>query len=336
MAAGQAEGSSQAAVTRCTSWLANVMHSAGLDGSFTLLVEGDRPVGMSRRRVLEQVSRSPFLLNVMGFLDDEEILAAAPRRVFLDIDPGFGQMWKELALADPFRGHDDFVTIAENIGQPGCVVPTCGLPWITTRPPVDLERWCSVNGGERFTTIASWRGPYGPVEYRGRSYGLRVHEFRKFAQLPRLVPGRFEVALEIDGSDHRDVELLEGGGWSLVDPALAAGSTDRYMRYIQGSKAELMIAKEMYVKTQSGWFSDRSACYLASGKPVLAQDTGFTRNYPVGQGLLSFQDVEQAGEGAREICRDQRRHAKAAREIAEEYFDARKVLGQLLAELGVG
>ncbi len=328
--------SSSLARAQSINWFTEGMCHAGLEGCYALLLDGNGgSVGLSRAEVLARVERSQFLLNVMGFVTDKEILEAAPRRVFLDIDPGFGQMWKELDLADPFHGHDDFVTIAENIGKPDCAIPTCGLPWITTRPPVDLESWRPVPGGEGITSVASWRGPYGPVEYGGRSYGLRVHEFRKFTELPRLTREDFEVALDIDPSDRRDIELLRRGGWRVVDPALAAGTPDHYAQYVQGSKAEVMIAKQMYVETRSGWFSDRSACYLASGKPVLAQDTGFTDNYPVGKGLLSFRDLDEAVSGIVEFGSDWEGHSRAARAIAEEHFDSRKVLRRLLSELGV-
>jgi hypothetical protein len=328
---------SPTARARSIDWFTGEMRRAGLEGSYALLLgENGHSVGLSRAEVLERVARSRFLLNVMGFIDDEEILEAAPRRVFLDIDPGFCQMWRELGLADQFQGHDDFVTVAENIGRSDCAIPTCGIPWTTTRPPVHLDSWRTVYGGEVITSVGSWRGPYAPVEYRGRSYGLRVHEFRKFTELPRLTQGPFEVALDIDPADSGDTERLKRGGWGLSNPALVAGSPDRYRRYLQGSKAEVAIAKEMYVDTRSGWFSDRSACYLASGKPVLAQDTGFTDNYPVGRGLVSFGDLDEAVAGAEDISADWDRHSRGARALAEEYFDARKVLGAMLDKLGVG
>ena len=328
-------GASEARRQRCIRWLTDVMRAAGLDRSYSLqLDEGQETVGLPRDEVLQRVAQAPALLNVMGFITDEDVLGAAESRVFLDLDPGFGQMWRELGLADVFKGHDAFVTIGENIGESDCTIPTCGLNWITTRPPVSLDQWAPADGGSAFTTVASWRGPFAPIEYNGTTYGLRAHEFRRFADLPRLATKAFEVALDVDSADQRDIDLLQRGGWALVDPTLAAGSTDRYRRYIQASKAEVMIAKQIYVETQSGWFSDRSACYLASGKPVLAQDTGFSRNYPVGKGLVSFRDIEDAAEGVRGICADWEQHSVAARDIAEEYFDARKVLRRLLDDLG--
>lgn len=325
------------AKTGAVHWLDSVMRSVGLEDSYALLLgDGSETVGLSRAEVKAHVASSSLLINVMGFLADEEILASAPRRVFLDIDPGFGQMWKALGLADPFAGHDDFVTVAEGIGEPQCTIPTCGLRWLTTPQPIALDHWPRTDGDRTFTSVGSWRGPYAPVEYEGRTYGLRVHEFRKFVDLPRLSGGRFELALDIDDADRADLDLLERNSWQLVAPQRVAGDLATYRRYIQGSGAELGIAKGMYVGTRSGWFSDRSICYLASGKPVLAQDTGFAAHHPVGDGLLTFTDINSAVAGVDEIRSNYPRHAAAARELAEEEFEASKVLARLLDRLGVG
>jgi hypothetical protein len=316
-------------------YLREVLGRFGLGGAFAVVCDGGRRfLGLPRAQVLERTRRSAFLLNVMGFLKDEEVLASAPRRVFLDIDPGFGQMWKELGLHDPFAGHDDFVTIGENVGRPGCEVPTCGLAWVTTPQPVVLDHWPPAGGHVRgYTSVASWRGAYGPVEYRGKTYGLRVHEFRKFAALPRLSGRPFEVALDIHPSEVGDLELLRANGWSLAGPVAVAGDPWAYQEFIRGSRAELMVAKNMYVETQSGWFSDRSICYLASSKPVLAQDTGLEGLYPVGEGLLTFRTLEEALAGVEEVEADYARHARAARAVAEECFDSDRVLSRLVAKI---
>jgi hypothetical protein len=317
-------------------YLADVMDRFGLVGCYAVDCGAGRYAGLSRAEVLERTAAAALLLNVMGFLADAEALARARRRVFLDIDPGFGQMWRELGLADPFRGHDTFVTIGENIGQPGCTVPTCGLDWITTPQPVVLEHWpVAADGGNAFTTVASWRGAYGPVEYRGEVYGLRVHEFRKFAELPRRTGRDFRLALDIHPADARDVGMLRSNGWVLDDPRVIAGDPWAYQAYIRGSRAEFMVAKNMYVRSGSGWFSDRSICYLASGRPVLTQDTGLAGLYPTGEGLLTFRTPEEAAAGAEAIAADYPRHARAARAIAEARFDSDKVLGRLLDRLGV-
>lgn len=318
-------------------YLQDVLKRFGLTDSYALLYDdGARCLGMSRDNLLERVSQSALLLNVNGFIADEQVLERSNLRAFLDIDPGFGQMWRELGLHDPFVGHDAYVTIGENIGQPDCEIPTGGIDWVTTAQPVVLEHWpVQPRGGEAFTSVVSWRGPAAPVVYRDKTYGLRVHEFRKFASLPKLSSERFEVALEIHPADQADADLLRSNGWALVDPASVARDPWSYRDYVQRSTAELMIAKNMYVESRSGWFSDRSICYLASGKPVLAQDTGFSRLYEAGEGLVAFNDLDEAAAGADAIASDYEAHCRAARDLAEEHFDSRKVLSRLTSRLGI-
>lgn len=331
-----------AAGRRCTPaesinmrYLQAVVERFGLADDFALLTDGVS-IGRSRAAVLEHTRNSTFLLNVMGFISDEEVLACAARRVYLDIDPGYGQMWTDLGLHDAFAGHDDFVTIGERVGGDGCTVPTCGKPWITTPQPVVLDEWpvTPANDGP-FTSVGSWRGTYGTLEYGGRTYGQRVHEFRRFVELPRLTGRDFELALAIDPSETRDLDLLTQNGWVLTDPAIVAADPDAYRNYLRASKGEIMIAKNMYVQSASGWFSDRSICYLATGRPVIAQDTGLTSLYPTGQGLLIFTDVDEARDAIEEVCGDYLRHARAARSLAEERFESDHVLGTLLQRLGL-
>jgi hypothetical protein len=336
-----AEGGGPAAIEH--SWnvryFRDVMTRFGLDGSYGLLCDAaTSTIGLTRAEILARVSASSALINIMGFLNDEEILGAAARRVFLDIDPGFGQLWLESGQHDSFRGHDAFVTIAENLGRPDCGIPTCGLEWITTRQPVVLDRWSATSccpADAPISTVATWRGAYAPVTHNGRTYGLRAHEFRKFAALPRLTGGRFEVALEIHPADMKDIDMLSGNGWRLMDPYEVAGDPCRYRDYIGRSAAEVMIAKGMYVHTRSGWFSDRSICYLASGRPVLAQDTGLRDLLPTGEGLLTFATLEEAAEAARAIRHDYVRHSRAARRLAEECFDSSNVLDRLTRKLNL-
>jgi hypothetical protein len=257
--------------------------------------------------------------------------------VFLDIDPGFGQMWRELGLADVVAGHDAFVTIGENVGQPGCPVPTCGLDWTTTPQPVVLDHWPATSppADGALTSVASWRGVYGPVEYQGTVYGLRVHEFRKFVDLPRRCSYSCRLALDIHPSETKDLALLAESGWELADPRRVAGDPWAYQAFIRKSAAEFMVAKGMYVQTACGWLSDRSLCYLATGRPVLAQDTGLRGLYPTGRGLITFTSPDEAVSAAEELRRNYSRHARAARALAEEHFDSDRVLGRLLDRLGV-
>jgi hypothetical protein len=318
-------------------YLETLFRDYDLGDSYALFGEsGETVAGLDRGAVVKRVRDSALLLNVMGFLGDEEILAASRLRVFLDIDPGFGQMWQQLGLADQFAGHDAYVTLAANIGREDCAIPTCGLDWITTAQPVVLEHWPAEEAvGRAFTTVASWRGPYDPVVYEGKTYRLRAHEFRRFVALPELTNESFELALEIHPAETQDLSRLVASGWSLVDPEQVAGNASSYRAYVQASKAEFMVAKNMYVDTRSGWFSDRSTCYLASGRPVLAQDTGVGDLYGSGAGLLLFATLDEAVAGVEEISRNYQRHAQAARALAEEVFDSDKVLSRLLRELDV-
>jgi len=214
-------------------------------------------------------------------------------------------------------------------------VPTGGREWITTLPPVVLEQWpvAAGPGDGSFTSVGNWRG-YGSVEHDGIQYGQRVHSMRPLMELPRRTDAHFRLALAIHPDEHKDLELLAENKWELVDPVEAAGTPARYRGFTADSSAELGIAKSGYVLSRSGWFSDRSACYLASGRPVLAQETGFSRFLPTGEGLLSFEGVVDAAAGVEEIRGGYGRHARRAREIAEDLLDSDRVLGELLDKLG--
>jgi hypothetical protein len=318
-------------------YVLDVLKFFGLEEDYVLIDSGGESLfGMPRSRLLERVGHSAALLNIMGFLRDEEILGHASKRIFLDIDPGFAQFWDELRLHRPFDGYDAYVTIGLNIGCQDCTIPTCGLDWIVTPQPVVLEWWPRSDvPGQSFTTIASWRGAYGPVEFQGESYGLRAHQFRRFVDLPRLTGEHFELALAIHPAETKDLALLSTKGWSLVEPKIVAGDPLSYQTYIGRSLAEFSVAKDLYVRTRGGWISDRSLCYLASGKPVLAQETGFSRHYPTGEGLITYSTLDEAVAGVEEITRHPDRHRRAARALAEEYFDSDKVLARLLQRLGV-
>lgn len=318
-------------------YLARVMERFGLGDGWAVLHDGG-VLGMSEAALDRALDGAALLLNVNGFVDQERVLERVPLRVYLDIDPGFGQMWRALGLHDPFAGHDAFVTIGERIGQPSCKIPTNDLDWITTPQPVVLAEWppqppAAADGA--FTSVASWRGPFAPIEYEGVTYGLRVHEFRRFADLPARTPARLEVALDIHPDEAPDLDLLRTHGWHLADPAVEAADPWAYREYVQRSRGELMIAKQMYVASRSGWLSDRSICYLASARPVVAQDTGISELYPVGEGLLCFDDPEGAAAALEEVSAHYERHSRAARALAEEHFDSSVVIARILRALGV-
>jgi hypothetical protein len=315
-----------------------MMKRFGLEGDYCLLChDGAQTIGVSRKQALERTGSAVLLLNIMGFLEDREIIERADRHVFLDIDPGFGQMWESLGLASMFDGYDDYVTIGESMGRSECMIPDCGRRWITTPQPVVLDHWPVHRslGNDKMTSVISWRGAYDPVEWNGRIYGLRAHEFRKFARLPTLTDQAFELALSIHAADAADQDLLRANGWATVNPLHVAGDPWSYQSYIQASSAEIMVAKNIYVKARSGWFSDRSICYLASGKPVLAQDTGWRSMHSESDGVLWFSSLEEAVEGVARISADYPYHARAARELAETCFESDRVLSRLLRQLGI-
>ena len=281
---------------------------------------------------------SAVLLNISGHLTLAPLLARFRRKVFIDLDPGFTQFWHAEGNANTgLAGHDDYFTIASNIGRTGCGIPLGEIPWRTTRPPVVLDEWPSqppVNTS-RFTTVANWRGSFGPVTRDGTVFGLKVHEFRKYISLPSFSSAEFEVALNIHPDDDKDLQALEGNGWHVANPLAAAGTPDCFRRYIQASGAEFSVAQGIYVQTNSGWFSDRTTRYLASGRPVLVQDTGFSRHLPSQLGLLTFATLAEAIAGVESILSDYDAHAQAARAIAEQYFDSALVLSQLMDDIGI-
>ena len=312
------------------------MQRYGLAGSATLL-DGDSALcGPPLARVMQFAADADALVNISGHLTHEDIMGRARRRVYVDIDPGFTQIWHaQGAVGLGLERHDMHFTIGENIGVEGCAIPICGFTWRKVRPPVVLDAWPMVADAvfDRFTTIANWRGPYGPLEFEGRTLGLKAHEFRKCIALPRETGLPFEIALGIHPADHKDRAMIEGAGWRITDPAHVAGGTVAFQNFVRGSGAEFSVAQGVYVHTRSGWFSDRTAEYLASGRPALVQDTGFSRYLPSAKGLVAFSTPEEAAHAARDIVGNYAAHCRAAHEIAEEFFDSSKVLGKFIANI---
>ena len=181
-----------------------------------------------------------------------------------------------------------------------------------------------------FTTIASWRGPFGTVKRNGKTYGLKCHEFRKIISLPVDSQHEFELALNIHTADEKDRNLLLANRWQLTDPLTAGSSPELFREYVQDSDAEFSVAQGIYVDSNSGWFSDRSVRYLASGKPVIVQDTGFANHLPTGEGLLGFTTLEQAREAVDVLANNYEHHARSARKIAETHFDSNVILRRFL------
>jgi hypothetical protein len=315
-----------------------VMADFGMGQTSALLLAGtQRTVGVRYERLREIARRADVLVNISGLLTDEALTEDIPLRVYLDLDPAFTQLWQAVEGIDMrFAAHSHFVTVGQAIGDPDCEVPTCGLEWVTTPQPVVLEHWPAghITTHDALTTVANWRG-YGSIEHKGVFYGQKAHSWRQFFSLPALSEQRFAPALAIHPEESRDLAALRTNGWDLIDPERVTQTPASYQCFVRSSKAEFGIAKSGYVASRCGWFSDRSVCYLASGRPVIAQETGFSRFLPVGAGLFAFDTIDEVLASIEALNGDYDRHARAARAVAEEYFDSDRVLVRLLNVLGV-
>jgi hypothetical protein len=299
--------------------------------------QGIAVAGISLAQLAAVAKQAELLVNISGHLTLPAIKEPPRRKIYFDDDPGYTQFWHASGTsAAQLEGHDAYYTVGAGIGHASCSIPTGGIPWKPTPPLVVLDQWpaAELPPARGFTTIASWRGAYGRVAFAGRTFGQKAHEFRKFVELPQQTGQRFEIALEIHAAENNDIAQFENHGWQLTDPGEVA-LPDAYQRYIQTSAAEFSVAQGIYIETRSGWFSDRTACYLASGRPALVQDTGFSRTLPVGEGLLVFRTLDEAAEGVLRITSNYERHCRAARDVAARCFDSDRVLGRILNEIGL-
>jgi hypothetical protein len=300
------------------------------DHAALLQWDGVEHVGLSHTEVERLARETALFVNISGRFHLASILGAARRRLYLDLDPGFTQIWQEQYGVDMnLRGHDLYVTVGLNLGAAGCPLPTCGLQWHTTLPPVVLSEWTTTQpAGPAYSTVADWRG-YNPVEWRGVWYGQKSEEFLRVLDLPRRVDVPLELCLAIHPDEPDRARLLECG-WRLVDPRTQVATLDSYRNYLFGSRGELTAVKNGYAVGRSGWFSDRSACYLAAARPVIIQDTGLAGHLPTGDGLLVFTDVATAAAAIDRVEADYARHAAAAAEFARHYLDSDRVIGHLV------
>jgi len=319
------------------SYFLDALQQLDLQESLCLLINGGKDsIGLSFARLEDYVRNCDLLLNFNGFIRDDQILSLASCKVFVDIDPGFTQFWHELKLASIPANYHFYATVGNNIGQPHCKIPRAGHEWIPLFPPIALDYWPKVQSWSRpFTFLGNWRGAYGAVEFKGRTYGQRPQEFRKFIQLPRLSGQHFQLVSSIDEAEYKDLALLRENGWKIVRPETVSATPLMYRRFIQESTAEFEVAKNLYVASGSGWLSDRAACYLASGKPAIVQDTGLLDHLPTGAGLLTYSTLDEAVQCVQRVASDYDHHCSRAREIASDYFDSRKVIKRFLQIIGI-
>jgi hypothetical protein len=289
--------------------------------------------GLSDAKRREVIQSADLLINVSGTLERPEEYRQVRRLAYIDSDPVFTQVKLARGQLD-FRKWIDLHDVQFSFGEClSAAVPDTGHRWRPTRPPIVLSEWRpAMPQREVFTTVMNWTS-YKPVVYGNQSYGQKDVEFMRFRDLPSLVtPTVLEIAVNTGKTRRTPRHLLAHRGWRVVDPAEVCPDLDSYRLYIEASKAEWSVAKNGYVQGQPGWFSCRSACYLAAGRPVAVQETGFSAVLPVGEGLLAFATVEEAVAAIKEIEANYPRHAKAARALAVEYFDAAKVLTCLIDE----
>jgi hypothetical protein len=310
--------------------------SFGLQDHYCIVYnDGERYFGMTEKQFMQVVAEAELLVSISGHLPPKSPLMRIPRRAYIDVDPGFVQIWAQQVDMALDR-HNFFFTVGQNVGGPEFKIPTLGIYWHPIVPPVVLDLWPPHidEQDQRFSTIADWRGSQEAV-FEKEYYSGKREEFLRFLRLPLEAKQPIEPALCISHSEYEDLSLLHRRDWKIKDSYLYAGDPYSYREFIQFSRAEFSVAKNGYVKSNSGWISDRTACYLASGKPALVQSTGFEGYLPTGKGLLTFRIIEDAVRGIEAINNDYLFHCRAARQIAEKYFNSDVVLGYILEQVGL-
>ncbi len=321
--------------------VAPVLEAHGFAGrwAFRGSYSGGRCYGMTEAEILALYREADAFLNVTGAQEIREEHMACPRRIYVESDPFPFQV--RTAQGDQstiavLSAHDTLFSFGENLGAPDCTVPVERFTWLPTRQPVVMDLWEGAAAGPEgsaFNTITTWRNKGKDVPYNGDVYyWTKDREFLNFLDLPLRRSTPFELAVR-PPDDARD--LLRKNGWRIVDSLGISKDFDAYRDYIRNSRGEFTVARDQYVRPKTGWFSDRSACYLAAGRPVITQDTGFGKFLPTGEGLFAFSNMDDILCAVDKIESDYARSCRAAREIAKEYFAAEKVVGSLLARAGL-
>lgn len=294
--------------------------------------------GLSEPQLRDLYATADAFLNVTGAQELREEHLAIPRRIYVESDPFASQV--KVAKGDEsmirtLAQHDTLFSFGESLGTADCSVPVERFKWLPTRQPVAIELWDqgTPRGGDTYTTITTWHNKGKDIAYQGDTwYWTKDREFEKFLDLPRSRSVRLELAATVSPEIQA---MLTGHGWAVCNSLDLSASAERYREYIQRSRGEFTVARDQYVRPRTGWFSDRSACYLAAGRPVITQETGFSRHLPTGAGLFGFTSMDDITRAIDAIESDYARHCRAAREIAREYFDAKKVLGSLMERAGL-
>jgi hypothetical protein len=327
--------------------LAKLAEEHGFEGRWTYCARYKDPfesAGMSLAELRTLYREADCALNICGSHDLNEELHSIRNLVYVESDPGVEQIkidQEDSGTIDYLKAHRHLFTFGENIGRPSFAVPTHGFHWLPTRQPVVTDLWCksaeapAPDPGAYFTTICNWStSGKKDIVWRDSNYlWSKSLEFLRFVDAPRLSGEPFEMATDI--KDTGENELFAKNDWKLVLPHDLSADWNSYRDYIRNSKGEFTCAKDQYIRLNTGWFSDRTACYLAAGRPVITQETGFSTHYGGGEGLLSFNSMEEIVEAVASIRGDYKKHSRAALAIAKEIFEAEKVLKSLLDRAGV-
>lgn len=299
---------------------------------------GEAAYGLNAKEVEQFGHQAAGVISLSATYKAEPLscIAHVHPRILIEQDPGFTHIWAEQSNPDDIFGrHDIYFTVGCNIGTPYSAVPTCGIKWNPVWNPVVLDWW---NPAEpvlhpRFTTVASW-WVHEYQGFNGKMWGPKAAQMRAFINLPQVVDVKMEIALDTSPDDP-EIGQLKQHNWHIESPQTATYDAQTYQKYVTGSLGEFSCVKGLYAGTQCGWFSDRSACYIAAGRPVVMQDTGFQTLLPAGKGLFAVKSVEEAAEAIRMITSDYTLHSVAARKIAEEHLDSNKVISKILDLAGI-
>jgi hypothetical protein len=319
--------------------VAPVLEAHGFAGrwAFRGHYPGGRCYGMNDAQIAELFRTADVLLNVTGAQEIRREHLACRCRIYVESDPfaaQIGVVQGHEPTLKALEAHHFHFTFGENLGADDCTVPVERFRWLPTRQPVVLELWehLRLSAGEAYTTVTTWHNEGKDIFYQGeRFFWTKDREFRKYLEIPRRHQRIFELATAVDPDTQR---WLERYGWRLAPAGEISRDIARYRNYIQQSRGEFTVARDQYVRPRTGWFSDRSACYLAAGRPVITQETGFSKYLPTGQGLFGFNSLEEILMAVDAIESDYEGACRAAREIAAEYFAAEKVLAALMQRAG--
>jgi hypothetical protein len=304
-------------------------------------LSGNPTAGLPLKKIRQLYGDADAILNICGTQEFNPDLLASDRILYVESDPGVEQIKIDKgnkSTIEYLKRHHALFTFGENVGTPNFPVPNHGFKWLSTRQPIVTELWKTQRGPPSsavFTSIANWStSGLKDITWRGKKYlWSKSREFVRFVAAPKVCGQTFELATDI--KDDKTRQKFARNGWRFTSPLQLSVDYWLYRKYIHCSRGEFTVAKDQYVRLNTGWFSDRSGCYLAAGRPVITQETGFTRNYGGNAGLLSFNSLGEIAEAVKMIDADYAKHSRAARQIAREVFEAEKVVRSLLDRAGV-